>query len=111
MTTTTSLTMNIGGVGVTVLPLNDSHPNITASLYDQIVLNFPGAGGVGEIYHGADVNIDGPDLPPTLTGGLLMPAVAVAEGDIRRTHEVPPVREFGAEQVSVHVILVTFFIR
>ncbi|KAK4310126.1 hypothetical protein Pmani_018283 [Petrolisthes manimaculis] len=89
--------MNIGGVGVTVLPINNSHLNITTSLYDQIVLNFPVAGGVGEIYHGADVSVDGPDLPPTLTGGLI-PAVAVAEGDIRRTHEVPPVREFGAEQ-------------
>lgn len=94
--------MNVGGVAVTVLPLNITQPN-TSSLYDQIVLKFPGAGGVGEIYHGTDLDVDnaiGGDLPPSLTGGL-RPAVAVAEGDIRGSHDIPPVREFGAEQVSV----------
>lgn len=108
------ISVQLGGVEVTVLPTDAD--NITAmansSLFDQLLLLFPSAGGVGEIYHGPH---EGVLAPSTLAADFraVTPGVAVGDGDMEDILTPSPgerdnARHFGAEEVSNETIVLIF---
>ena len=99
------IAVQLGGVEVTVLPTDTINTTDidNSSLFDQLLLLFPGAGGVGELYHGAHEGF----LPPsTLASDFrgVTPGVAVGDGNVgdvlgNVTGERDNTRHFGAEEV------------
>lgn len=105
----------MGGVEVTVLPTDATNSTTTgnSSLFDQLLLLFPGAGGVGEIYHGADEGILASSTLASDFRGVT-PGVAVSDGDMGdMLGEAPGTRDntrhFGAEEVY-NMLITTLFL-
>lgn len=105
-TMSSGISVQLGEVEVTVLPTDATNSTTTgnSSLFDQLMLLFPGAGGVGEIYHGAHEGILASSTLASDFRGVT-PGVAVGDGDMEDVFGEAPgnrdnTRHFGAEQVS-----------
>lgn len=93
------ISVQLGEVEVTVLPthvLNSTTP-VNSSLFDQLLLLFPGTGGVGEIYHGSH---EGAVIPPssitTPDFSGVTPGVLVGVGGV----EGPGVMDVGGGEAA-----------